>query len=97
MILVRDVFQLKFAKAREAKSLLKDAVQIKSIAKNDSRVMTDLIDNSYTLVLETTYENLTDYEEQLNVVYSDSDWKSWYSKFKQLAESGYREVFTIVE
>jgi hypothetical protein len=98
MILVRDVFQLKFGKAREAKELWNEA---KAIAEKygmaPGRILTDLVGPAYTLVLETTYESLSAYENSMNSALGSEEWQAWYPKFIPLAESSRREIFTIVE
>ena len=98
MILVRDVFQLKFGKAKEAIDLMKEAQAIanSSGATSPFRVCTDLTGPYYTLVLESTYENLSAYEQDMHSMLGNADWKAWYQRFQQLAESGHREMYTIV-
>ncbi len=66
MIVVRDIFQLKYGKARDAKQLLKEGLPI--IRKHNPqpvRVLTDLVGPAYTLVLEAEHENLAAYENSL--------------------------------
>ena len=56
MIVVRNVFRLKFGKAREAAALLKESLAIQKRALPDlefsTRVLTDVSGPFYTLVLE---------------------------------------------
>jgi hypothetical protein len=54
MIVIRNVFQLKFGKAREAVALMKElAIQKRALAGTDfPRVLTDVTGPFYTLVLE---------------------------------------------
>ena len=58
MIVVRNVFQLKFGKAKEAVALLKEglAIQKKALADVDlsTRLLTDVTGPNYRLVLELT-------------------------------------------
>ena len=98
MILVRDVFRLKFGKAREAQVLMQEAKNIMppEDAKR-SRTMFDLVGPSYTLVWEMTYESLAAWESEMAGGMSDTAWRDWYQKFIPLIESSYREIFTIVE
>jgi NIPSNAP len=98
MILIRDIFQLKYGKARDAKELWQEGKNInKEMSKIPSRLLTDLTGKAYTLVLEMTFDNLATYENSLKTVLSDPNWKTWYAKFVPLVESSYREIFTIVE
>ena len=99
MILVRDVFRLKFGKAREALKAFKDIgdYAIKSGFRGQPRVLTDLVGPYYTLVLETSAPSLAEYEQQGQKMMADEGWRSRYSQFTPFVESGYREIFNIVE
>jgi len=99
MIVVRNVFRLKFGKAKEAVALLKKGITIQKRAgvEMNQRLLTDLVGTFYTLVLEATVPNMGALEGNMPKVMGDKDWQANYQKFSELAESGYREVFTIVE
>src|SRR5689334_12198462 len=100
MILVRDVFRLQFGKAREALTAFKAVGQVAQemgYGRDSLRVMTDLVGPYYTLVLETTYASLAAYEKMSVKSMSNNDWRAAYQKFTPYVESGYREIFTIVE
>ena len=101
MIIVRNVFQLKFGKAKEAVALMKEAlaIQKRALAGVDlsTRVLTDVTGPFYTLVLELTAQNLAAFESYTPRLFGDKDWQANYQKMTPLVESGHREVFTIVE
>jgi hypothetical protein len=98
MIVVRSVFQLKFGKAKEAKTSIKEAMQfIKEVGVRDTRAGLDATGRFYTLALENTYDSLGAFEEAMAKMSKDSRWQKWYAGFSQLVESGYREIFTLVE
>jgi hypothetical protein len=100
MILVRDVFQLKFGKAREAVSLWTEGLALaKKIGygARSARMLTDLVGPYYTLVIETSFDSLSEYERAAQTVMGNDDWQAWYTKVVPLAEGGHREIFTIVE
>ncbi len=98
MILVRDIFQLKFGKAREALALWKEGYPIlKKSGYVPDRLLTDLTGPYYTLVLEGKFKNLTDYEKMQSSESHSDEWRSWYAKFVQNVESGRREIFNIVD
>lgn len=98
MILVRDVFQLKFGKAKEAKSLWQEGKALRERSGSQSlRALVDLTGPYYTFVMESTYESLTAFEKSLKDTMGTSEFSQWYQKFAPLVESGYREVYTIVE
>ena len=99
MIVVRNVFRLKFGKAKEAVALLKEGIAIQKQAgvEMNQRIMADLVGTFYTLVLELTVPNMGTLEANMPKVMGDKDWQANYQKFAALVESGYREIFTIVE
>ena len=98
MIVVRDIFRLKFGKAKEAKALLKEGITlIESSGFKVDRILTDLTGEYYTLVLESVHKSLSDYERIGNGHSADGHWKIWYEKFVPLVESGRREIFRVVD
>ncbi len=100
MILVRNVFRLKFGKAREAVELWKEGrtfMEKQKFGTAPTRLLTDLAGgNFYTLILENTFDSLTDYEQSEARVLKNDEWKKWYQKFVLLVESGHREIYSIV-
>ena len=101
MIVIRNVFRLKFGKAREAVALFKEgnAIQKRIAAGKDfqSRLLTDVTGPFYTVVLEVTAPSLAVFESTAPQLMGDKDWQANYQKVSALVESGYREVFSIVE
>ena len=100
MILVRDVFRLKFGKARDALAAFKEvgeAAKGMGYGSDSFRVLTDLVGPYYTLVLETTYAGLSAYEQMGTKIMANQEWRNAYQKFTPHVESGYREIFTVVQ
>jgi hypothetical protein len=101
MIVIRNVFQLKFGKAKEAVALMKEgiAIQKRAITGADfsTRLLTDLTGPFYTVVLELTVANMTTFESYAPRLFGDKDWQAHYEKLAPLVESGHREIYTIVE
>jgi len=100
MIVVRDVFRLKFGKAREALAAFKDIGEHAGKVGYDqskTRVLTDLVGPYYTLVLETTSDSLSAWEEMGRKAMGDNEWRALYQKFTPHVESGYREILTVVQ
>ena len=99
MIVVRNVFHLKFGKAREALAAMKEGVAIQKRLGVDvnQRLLTDLTGPFYTLVLELTLPNLAALDTTLSKVMSDKEFHANYEKFVPLVESGHRDVFNLVE
>jgi hypothetical protein len=99
MILVRDVFQLKYGKAREAIAIWKEGMALfkkLTVKPHDMRLLTDLVGNYYTLVFETTFESLAQYERLGESHIATDEWKAWHAKVGQVSEGGHREIFNIV-
>jgi hypothetical protein len=101
MIVIRNVFQLKFGKARDAVALMKDGMAIQKRVMSgvdfSTRVLTDVTGPFYTLVLEITVPSLSTFESNTPRLFGDKEWQAHYQKLGALVESGYREVFSIVE
>jgi hypothetical protein len=96
MILVRDIFQVKFGKMKEAKEIWKEMLKLFP-DQNRPRLLTDLTGPYYTLVMETMYKDLADYEKLMRQEMNASGMGALYGKFVPLVDSGRREIFTIVE
>ena len=62
-----------------------------------TRVLTDVTGPFYTLVLELTLPNLATFESNAPRLFADKEWQANSQKMTPLMESGYREVFSIVE
>jgi hypothetical protein len=99
MIVVRNVFQLKFGQAKPAVAAFKEGRQlIKKVGlKAESRLLTDLVGKSYTLVHELQFEDLAVFQEEMKKVTGSPEWRAWYETFIPYVESGSREVFNVVE
>lgn len=100
MILVRNVFRLKFGKAREAIAIWKEGLAIHrrlAGAGSPPRLLTDIAGPYYTLVVEFTYPSLSDLERSVRETMGDSAWKAWYERVIPLTKSGRRELYNIVE
>ena len=97
MIVVRNIFQLKFGKAKDAKALIKENQDLmKKYGHTTARFLTDLTGEFYTLVMETSYENLSVYEKSSNEAMGEKEFEQWYSNFVPLVQSGHREIFSLV-
>ena len=98
MIIVRDVFRLKFGKAKDAKALM---LESKKLMDEDSlktnRVLFDLVGPAYTMVIEFTYKNLAEFEDNMGKTMSKKEWGDWYQKFILIVEQSYREIYTIMD
>jgi hypothetical protein len=101
MVVIRNVFHLKFGKAREAVALMKEglALQKKVLAGEaySTRLLTDVTGQNYTLVLELSVANLATYEANAPKLFANKDWQAHYQKIVPLVESGHRDIYTVVD
>ena len=71
MIVIRNVFRLKFGQAREAVAVAKEGLAIQKRVmtgvEHSSRLLTDVTGPFYTLVLELTVPNLSNFETYARV------------------------------
>jgi hypothetical protein len=102
MVVIRNVFQLKFGKAREAVGIVKEGLAIqKRIATTAgvdfrTRLLTDVTGPFYTLVLELMVPSMTVFEQNAAAFMGNAEWQANYQKLQPLVDSGYREIFTVV-
>jgi hypothetical protein len=99
MLLVRDVFRLKYGHARPALAAFKEssALMKKLGMTSPFRVLTDVVGPAYTMVLETQVADLASFEAQGKKIMGNEEFRTWYQTFTPHVESGYREIFTIVD
>lgn len=101
MILVRNIFQVKFGQARDAIAAWKKGLAIAERLGNGRgryRLLTDLAGPAfYTLVLEGTYESLAEFEQAGQALMGSPEWQAWYPQVLALSEGGRREILNIVE
>jgi hypothetical protein len=97
MILVRNTFQVKFGRMKEAVALMKENVARATSAGNKpGRLMTDVTGPFYTLVLEFEYENMAEAEKSTGALMRLPSWQETYQKFAAVVDSGRREIFSVV-
>ncbi len=94
MIIVRDIFQLEFGKAKQAIELLQQGREaLQRAGYPVDRLLADMTGDFYTLVMETRVESLSAYEQALGNTRDASDWQATYERLVPLVMSGRREVF----
>jgi hypothetical protein len=97
MIVVRDVFQIRPDRMKDAKALLPEITAHNvRLGFPAGRAMTDVTGPYYTLVLEMEHASLAAWEQSLSKVFADTKWQKAYGKFRPMVESGHREVFSVV-
>ena len=97
MIVVRNTFQVKFGRMKDALPLMKENLaRAKATGHFVGRLMTDVTGGFYTLVLELEYENMAEAEKGGSEVMKLPGWQETYQKFAAVVESGRRDVFSVV-
>jgi len=94
MILVRNIFQIKFGRMKEAREMWKEGMKFLNSA-NHPRLLTDLTGPFYTLIMESTHKDLASLEADMRNDMSQAAFGAWYQKFIPLVDSGRREMYTI--
>lgn len=98
MIVVHDIFHLKFGKARDAKAIFAEMKQqIEGSEFGSVRLLSNFTGEAYTFVMESTFPDLGTYERVLREGMADSEWQANYQRFIPLVESGERVIFSVVE
>ncbi len=95
MILVRQVFQVKYGHMDKVLEALKAAAESDMSSSGASRVLTDISGNNFTLVVETKAESLGAFWEGLQASFEDPEMAARAEPFMQYIESGHREFYTI--
>jgi len=97
MYIVRDVFQLKFGKARDAQAIVED---LKKLLEEDygpdMRFLVDFTGAAYRLIFEGSFDSLAVYEERLNDMMSKDQWRAVYGRFVPLVDSSNREILRVI-
>ena len=100
MILVRDIFRLKFGQSKEALSLWRQAaaaLRSSGYGAVEVRLLTDLVGpDYYTVVLESTFNSTAEWEKAHLAARDNAEWKALYARITPLTELGRREILAIV-
>ena len=95
MILVRQVFQVKFGQMDEVLAGIRAVAESSQGSSNVSRVLTDISGNNFTLVFESVAESLDAYWEGLQAVFEDAEAAAQLAPIMGHIESGHREFYNI--
>jgi hypothetical protein len=101
MIVVRDIFRMRFGQSREVTRLWKQGLEIVrhlGYHREETRLLTDVAGESfYTLILESTWDTLAEWEHISTRLRETPEWQQWYQKVVPLIETGRREILAVVE
>jgi hypothetical protein len=101
MIIERNVFHLKFGKAKEAIAIWKEIME--AIKKNvtipapEMRLLSDLSGPSYTLVVELHLKSFMDMNPKQAIWATTESVQTLYHQFIPICESASREYYRIEE
>jgi len=98
MIVVRDIFQLKFGQSKEAVAIWKQIRQLHpNTGYGKARMLTDFAGGHYyTLVLESEWDSVSEWEAEMRRGMGDPQWRALYNKIIPLTESGKREILSVI-
>jgi hypothetical protein len=99
MVLIRNVFKIKFGKSKEAVTAWKELMALSKrigFPAKSSRLLTDLVGDFYTVVFEHTFSSLAEMESSAPAMMANPEWQAAYAKVIAITDSGYREVFNII-
>ena len=100
MLVIREVFTAKPGQASKLAKLFKRAFG----AEANTRIMTDMVGNYNTVVVEMQVKSLAEFEKQMEEMKSgkpdpkmDPDVAQELSKYTEMYVTGRREIYQIVE
>lgn len=97
MFVIRDIFQLQFGRARDAKeSITEFAALLDQEGYGPVRLLSDFTGPSYRLILEFSVETLAAYEDRLGTLMTSDKWRTVYQKYATYVASSYREILKAV-
>lgn len=100
MVVVRDVFRLKFGQSKEAMALWKEAIVLlrdSGYGALNVRLLSDLAGAPYyTVILESTFNSVAEWEKAHLAARDNAPWKAVYARIIPFTESGRREILSIV-
>jgi hypothetical protein len=101
MIVVRDIFRVKFGQSKDVTALWKQAMELLmqgGFGVRGTRLLTDLAGQPYyTIVFESTYDSLAQWEQAHNAAKGNARWREVFQKIIPLTEDGRREIFSVIE
>jgi hypothetical protein len=96
MIIERNVFQAKYGKGDEFVAILKEIRKtgVQFLGRNP-RLLTDRSGPFFTIVTESEWESLAEWEKSFSQGFSDPKVASLFARSIELVESGRREFYNL--
>lgn len=97
MLIERNIFHLKFGKAKEAIAIWKEILSEskKIINVPEMRLLSDISGRAYTLIVEMHISGFNDINPKNAVWVTHEKFQTLYEQFKPLCESAEREYLKI--
>src|SRR5688500_11064726 len=96
MILIRDMYQLRFGRIDQAVSLFSRLPQTRSgPAPLQHHALTDISGSMYTFVSELMVANLAEWDTIRTSFYEQRGFAEWFKEFQLIVQSGRHEFFTV--
>ena len=96
MYIVRDIFTAKPGMASKLAKLMKEVMAMPNSPR--SRILTDLVGDYNTVVMETEYKDLGAYEKMMQEYMSQpAELRQKMAGYTELWQSGRREVLRVVD
>jgi len=100
MVIVRDIFRLKFGQSKEAVALWKEAaksLRTSGYGAIDVRLLSDFAGTDYyTVVLESTYNSAAEWEKAHHAARDNQEWRDLYARIIPFTEAGRREILSVI-
>jgi hypothetical protein len=94
MILIRESFVAKPGMASKLARLFKDA--LRGYPEN-TKVMTDLVGQFNSVVLETETESIAHFEKRMSEYMADQEMRKKFAGYTEMYIEGRREIFQIID
>ncbi|MBS1919757.1 MAG: hypothetical protein JST17_05865 [Bacteroidetes bacterium] len=96
MYIVRDIFNLKYGHFRPVKAMMEEAMKMGMMPQKNNRILSDFTGGAYRVIMETSFESLSDFEKELSRDMSKPEFQEWYKKFTEHVISGEREILKVI-
>jgi hypothetical protein len=97
MYIVRDIFHLKYGHFRPVKAMMEEMIKNGMMPNGKNfRVLSDFTGGAYRLIMEISFDSLSDFEKELSRDMSKPEFQEWYKKFVEHVISGEREILKVV-
>ncbi len=97
MYIVRDIFNLKYGHFRPVKAMMEEMMKNGMMPNGKNvRVLSDFTGGAYRLIMEISFDSLSDFEKELSRDMSKPEFQEWYKKFIEHVNSGEREILKVI-